>query len=107
MYSEIATELGVSTSTAFRGIKNAIADIEAPSVEMYRAEMNAQLDVMHSTLMDKAEEADDETLMKLYDRVGKILERRARLNGLDAPVKAELEVKNVTVNLVGVDTDQL
>lgn len=106
-YQEIADELGVSRSTAFRGIKHALADIEQPAVEQYRLEMNEQIDKMQSMLMERLEDADDDTLTKLLSRVERLLERRARLNGLDAPVKAELDVKNVTVNLRGIDAEEL
>jgi hypothetical protein len=107
-YRRIAGELGCSISTVCRGIRNAIKDIEQPAVEEYRAVMDEQLGAMQDELMEMYENSvDDDTALKALDRVMKVMERRAKLHGMDAPVKAEVDVKNVTVQLNGVDTDAL
>lgn len=103
-YRRIAAELGCSISTVCRGIRNAIKDIEQPAVEEYRAVMDEQLGALQDELTELYENAtDDETALKVMDRIMKVMERRAKLHGLDAPQKISAEVSRVEVKLEGWD----
>lgn len=46
---------------------------------------------------------DDSPVLAAIDRLLKIEERQAKLHGLDAPVKQQVEVSNVTVRVEGAD----
>lgn len=85
-YEEIAQKLECSKSTAHGYIKTAMADaraqIEADAREM-KAEEISRLDGMLRGLWPDARKGSHGAV----DRVLKIMERRAKLLGLDAPVK--------------------
>jgi hypothetical protein len=85
-YAEIARQLDCSLSTAHGYIKVAMADakaqIDADAGEM-KAEEISRLDGMLRGLWPDARKGNHGAV----DRVLKIMERRAKLLGLDAPVK--------------------
>ncbi len=85
-YQEIANRLGCSLSTAHGYIKEAMAEarvqIDADAAEL-KAEEYSRLDGMLAALWDAAKLGD----LQAIDRVLKIMERRAKLLGLDAPTK--------------------
>ncbi len=85
-YQEIADILGVSIGAAHGYVEQAMTDardqIKADAAEI-KAEEISRLDGMLLGLWDFAKEGD----VQAIDRVLKIMERRAKLLGLDAPVR--------------------
>jgi hypothetical protein len=85
-YVEIASALGIGKSQAHRlvkaGLAEAYATVVSEATEL-RAEELSRLDAMLSGLWPDARKGD----VLSVDRVLKIMERRAKLLGLDAPVK--------------------
>ncbi len=85
-YQDIANQLDCSLSTAHRYIQNAMADakaqVQADAAEIKTEEIS-RLDGMLKGLWPDARKGS----YGAVDRVLKIMERRARLLGLDAPAK--------------------
>ncbi len=85
-YQSIADRLGVSVSTAHGYVSDAMAEsraqIEADAAEI-KAEEISRLDGMLCGLWDLATSGD----VQAVDRVLRIMERRSKLLGLDAPVR--------------------
>lgn len=85
-FAEIASRLGIGKSQAHRyvvaGMQEARDQINAQADEL-RAEEVSRLDAMLSGLWPAARKGG----VAAVDRVVKIMERRAKLLGLDAPVK--------------------
>lgn len=85
-YSEIAHRIGIGKTTAHRLIEDAIreasATINDEAREMKALELS-RLDGMLAGLWTDARRGN----VQAVDRVLKIMERRAKLLGLDAPVK--------------------
>lgn len=85
-YVEIAAALGIGKSQAHRlvqaGLADAKAQIGADAGEL-KAEEISRLDAMLAGLWPEARKGGQGAV----DRVLKIMERRAKLLGLDAPVK--------------------
>jgi transcriptional regulator with XRE-family HTH domain len=89
----IADEVGLSSATVQRRITNACERRVSPKVEHYRAVQDETLDAAQQVVQDIIENATDyELKLKAVDRLGRILERRARLRGLDAPVRVDTAV---------------
>lgn len=85
-YQQIADEIGISVSGAFKHVSKALATFRAKAAEEAEtvAALEAErLDSLHQALWPKAIQGD----MPAVDRVLKIMERRAKLYGLDAPTK--------------------
>lgn len=89
-YAQISQKLGISRSSAHQlvheGLDDARQQITASADEL-RMEELARLDGMLAKIYPKAARGD----MAAADRVLKIGERRARLLGLDAPVRTALQ----------------
>lgn len=85
-YVEIAAKIGVGKSQAHRlvqeGLRNAREQIDSEAADL-KAEDLSRLDGLLATLWPAARSG----ALGAVDRVIKILERRAKLLGLDAPVK--------------------
>lgn len=62
------------------------------------------LDALRRRMVTVAEQADDEMAMKAVDRLVKIGERRAKLQGIDAPVKVD-QGGTLRYEIVGVPSD--
>jgi transposase-like protein len=110
-YSDIAKELGVSAPTVKTLCQEYIDHITLPQAEQYRkieadklsiAEQVAwkilrdnHITIQHGKVVMLNDEpiADPEPVFKAIATVLKISERRAKLLGLDMPVKTETEVK--------------
>jgi hypothetical protein len=86
-YQQIADQLGYrSASGAFNAVKAALkATLREPADELRELEL-ARLDAMLLPLWRRVPSGDE----KAVDRVLRIMERRARLLGLDAPRRQEL-----------------
>ena len=85
-YVEIATALDISKSQAHRlvqdGLEDAREQVESSAVEL-KAEEVSRLDAMLAGLWPDARKGH----LGSIDRVLRIMERRAKLLGLDAPTK--------------------
>lgn len=85
-YDEIAHQVGISKSQAHRHVESALAEareaIDADAVELKAQELD-RLNAMLSGLWTEARRGNHGAV----DRVLKIMERRAKLLGLDAPLK--------------------
>jgi len=85
-YQRIADHLSVSVSTAFDRVKRAVRNIPAEAVDEHRRIEGERMDNLLSTYMPQALAGD----VKSADFVLKVLDRRAKLLGLDAPTKTEV-----------------
>lgn len=85
-YAEIAASLGIAKSHVHRlvsaGLEDARAQVVTDASEL-RAEEISRLDAMLSGLWPEARKGT----YAAVDRVLRIMERRAKLLGLDAPIK--------------------
>jgi len=85
-FAGIGDALGVDTSTAYRYVRDALAATLAGCGELaehLRELENQRLDEMHAALWPQALAG----VMPAVDRILRLMERRAKLNGLDAPQK--------------------
>lgn len=88
-FADIAARQGCDVSTAYRRVQAGMRDtleLTKPAADQLRAEHNARLGRYLDALSSKAQSGD----MQAIDRAIKILERLAKLNGLDAPSKQEI-----------------
>jgi hypothetical protein len=72
-------------SNAHRAISAALAAIPAESAEEVRKLENARLDQMHLGAWKRARMGDDKAIASVL----RIMERRAKMNGTDAPSQTE------------------
>ena len=106
-YQQIADELGYrSASGAFNAVKAALkATLREPAEELRELEL-ARLDAMLLPLWRRIQRGDE----KAIDRALRIMERRARLLGLDAPTRGQLsgpDGKPLALDLSGLSEEQL
>jgi len=90
-YQRIADNLGVAKSTARDRCERALAAVPVETVDEYRKIMDEQLDQILEPALQKALSGDKGALFAI-DRVVVILDRKARLWGLDRAVKQQIEV---------------
>lgn len=125
-FQAISDELGYgSRAHVHRAIEKATKTIQAPGVEAMRAEMDARLEHLYGKVtevlntkhlkvsggqlvlvdVDGVETPleDDAPVLRSTETLLRLLDRRARLFGLDAPVKVEAQVSTVTVRIEGAD----
>ena len=93
-YDQIAQQAGYSSrANAYRDVMKAIKDITAePAADVKTLEL-ARLDAMLMGTWRPAITGNQGAI----DRVIRIMDRRAKLLGLDAPVKTELDTSGITV----------
>ena len=88
-YRAIAAELGCSVSKAYDDVSAALAKLEAESAEkaaeVRRIELD-RIDVMLKGIWPEAEAGD----ARKIETALKLMERRAKLLGIDAPTKQEV-----------------
>jgi hypothetical protein len=102
-YVQIAAELGVSKQRAYQAVAEAVAEVNAncrESAEELRRVECERLDALQIAFWDKAAAGD----VKAADVVLKVMNRRARLLGLDAPTRTQVEA---TTGLAGMSDEQL
>jgi hypothetical protein len=90
-YEAIAQKLGIGKSSAHRMVEAAMAGARAQisaSVDDLRADELSRLDGMLAKLWPKVTDNPD---VAVIDRIIKIGERRAKLMGLDAPVRTSIQ----------------
>jgi transcriptional regulator len=91
-HREIAKELGMSMRTVANRQDTALARIVPTTVAKYRTMMNEQLDKLFRANVTALEAGDE----KAIERAIRIIERKAKLNGVDAPIVVEATVVEVT-----------
>jgi len=93
-YRKIADRLSVDVATAYRRVSAALervkAEADEKAVEVKAMELD-RLDRILEVLEPRVERGDD----KAIDRVLAVQQRRAKLLGLDAPVRQEMKVESV------------
>lgn len=90
-YEAIAEKMGIGKSSAHRMVEAAMAGARAQisaSVDELRADELTRLDGMLAKLWPKVTDDPD---VAVIDRIIKIGERRAKLLGLDAPVRTAIQ----------------
>lgn len=107
-YEEIAAQLGITLSKAYRTVQKALVALNEEtmhSVLQHRCIEVAKLDYLEEVAMEhlvEEEELEDGGSIKRFNNATlanllKIQERRAKLLGLDAPVKHEVNATNTHV----------
>lgn len=96
----IAKQLGISGPTVCRRLKLALEQRIAENADEYRKIEQERLDDLHAVTMRTLElgmtTLDTELVLKATDRVLKISAQRAALLGLNAPVRIDATVMEVT-----------
>lgn len=102
-YDQIAQQVGYTNrGSAHRAVMAALKEITAePAQEVRQLELE-RLDAMLLGLWPAARKGNQGAV----DRVLRIMERRAKLLGLDSPVKADIGGK-LTYEILGVPADEL
>ena len=85
-HEHIAAQFGVTRQAVCQGIQKALQAQQAESVGDLRALENERLDDLLRAIYQTAVQGDHGAI----DRILRIMERRAKLWGLDAPVRQEL-----------------
>lgn len=88
-YQKVADAIGTTKATAYNRVQRALAAIPAEAVDEFRRLEMERLDLVLNVAMDKAMSGDKGALFAV-DRVISIMDRRAKLMGLDAPTKHEV-----------------
>jgi hypothetical protein len=91
-YRQIAQELGITFPTAHSYVKEVMNELNKYSLELietYRDMELTRLDAAQNAIYKKVLKGDDRAITTML----KIQERRARVLGLDAPVKTEATIK--------------
>ena len=88
-YQAIADQMGVTKATAYNRCQRALAAIPAEAVYEFRRLEGQRLDLLLEKAMDKALSGEKSALFAI-DRVLSIMDRRAKLMGLDAPIRTEV-----------------
>jgi len=98
-YAQIAERLGVTTAGAHKIVKRVLertrAETNEEAAELRRLEVE-RLDALLLTLWKPATEGS----LGAIDRVLKVMERRARLLGLDAPTRQDITSGGETLKVV-------
>ncbi len=117
-YQSIADELKVSYRQAYLDVEQGLADLPKGDTERARHEMEQRLDDLQNRLAKKLEslelavtalDKDGEEvefageIEKTTAAILRVEERRAKLLGLDAPVKAEVQHSNIQISVTNAD----
>jgi len=86
-YQQIADQMDCSKPTAYARVQRALAAIPAEAVDEYRRLEGERLDGLLAIATHKA---FTQNSLPAIDRCLAIMDRRAKLLGLDAPVKTEV-----------------
>jgi hypothetical protein len=114
----IAEELGISVGQAHADVRTAMTEIAKEAEENVRAERGSELyrldqafDVVDEVIRGAIENADPERpdaslelKLKALDRLVKIQDQRAKLLGLYAPERKEVDARVASVGLEDLDT---
>jgi hypothetical protein len=125
-FEAIGEQLGITKQRAHQLYWDTLKDIPRQETDLHRAEQAERLDEMlrkayevlekrHITVsngkviyLDDGPMEDDAPTLMAIKTILQIEERRAKLLGLDTPVKQQVEVDgSLRYEIVGVDLDQL
>ncbi len=87
-YRQIADAMHCSDSRAHEMVQEALRDIPAPDVEALRKEQDAMIRSLYLALVPRINKGEPRAIEVAL----KLLERLAKLHGLDAPTKQIIEV---------------
>ena len=87
-YNQIADKLHCSDSTAYEMVSSALKEIPARDVEELRKEQDAMIRSLYMQLIPRVNKGEPRAIEVAL----KLLERLAKLHGLDAPTKSIIEV---------------
>lgn len=90
-YQKIADSQGTTKATAYNRVQRALKAIPAEAVDEYRRVEGERISLLMEKAMEKALSGDKGFLFAI-DRCVTLMDRRARLMGLDTPVTQKLEV---------------
>ena len=94
---DIAESMSISPATVQRRLRTGLARTKPLRVAEYREQVKQQLEVLERVAMSKVVDVETQNVnLEAATLVLRILERKSRLLGVDAPVKAEVEVTQVT-----------
>lgn len=85
-YAAIGQQLGCDGSTAWRAVNGALRENVAENVAELRRLEGARLDALQGAIWQRAMVGDPEAVRVAV----RVMERRARLFGLDAPMQVEM-----------------
>lgn len=91
---EIADHNGTAVSTVHSDIDRALGDIPRQEADALRAQEVERLDRLQRAIWGKALQGDLPTI----DRVLRIIDRRAKMLGLDAPQQVEVSTMDVDLD---------
>src|SRR5699024_8410222 len=93
-YRDIGNALGCSTVTAMNDCKEALAEIPMQQADEMRTVELSRLDLLQRAVWGKAIKGD----LQAVDRALKIIDRRAKLLGLDAPQQVQITANDVDLD---------
>lgn len=103
-YMYVAEKLGISKTQAWRDVQKAIKEVQEEYTENTKAIITIELKRLDRMLLALWTEAIKGN-QGAIDRVVKIMERKSRLLGLDAPTKKEVKVEGLDIKIGGLDVD--
>ena len=93
-YRDIAQALEVSPATALQDCKEALADIPAQQADEMRTVELSRLDRLQRAVWPRAVKGD----LQAVDRAIKIIDRRAKVFGLDAPQQVQITANDIDLD---------
>lgn len=93
-YRDIAQALEVSPATALQDCKEALADIPVQQADEMRTVELSRLDRLQRAVWPRAVKGD----LQAVDRAIKIIDRRAKLFGLDAPQQVQITANDIDLD---------
>jgi hypothetical protein len=88
VWREIAVQVGMSTAGVYKAYNRAMTRVIAPSIEEHRELELDRLDILQRTYWQPAVNGN----LRAADYVLRVIDKRAKLLGLDAPLKVQAEV---------------
>ncbi len=104
-YQEIADALGCSRSGAYKYVSKALAELTEKvrnSADELRELENTRLDELWTKAYDRVQDGD----LTAINTCIKISERRAKLNGLDSPVRSDITVTPNVPTMAATDEEK-
>jgi hypothetical protein len=124
-YQRIGEELGISKQSAYDAVQRALRDTLQEPADDVRALELERLDGMYAAVLAVLERdhvtlyqgevvrvegavlVDDGPVLSAVDRLLRIQERRAKLLGLDLPVKQQIEAEHTVRYQIGVTGEEM
>ena len=89
-YQRIADQMGCSKQTAYARVQRALNAIPAEAAEEYRKLEGERLDALLEVTLAKALDPSGKGFLFAVDRAIALMDRRAKLFGLDAPIRQQV-----------------